>query len=455
MSADAGIIGLPDGQFRAAWAAMSVNERSELPEDVRARGYDRYRKLTPWVNQSITRLEHEQARADDDTGRIVLRCVADIEARPVRWLWHGRIARGKVSMLAGHPGLGKSQVCLSLAAIVSTGGLWPVDRTRCEGGDVVIFSAEDDPEDTIRPRLEAAGADLSRCHILEAVEDRAPDGKTRRRAFSLAADLPRLSATLGGLPGVALVVIDPITAYLGETDLHKAAEVRALLAPLAELAARHGAAVIAVSHLRKSTAGEALLQVTGSLAFVAAARAAYVVAKDQENPQRRLMLPIKNNLGEDQTGYAFRVEGARLVNGIETSRVVWEAEQVTVTADEALAPAQAVEERSAVEDAADFLRGLLTVGPVSSRQVKADADGAGHSWAAVRRAQKALGIEVVKAGMRGGWEWQLPPKMLKTTEDAQDKDVSTFGENEHLREGRKRQATEAEVQELARLIQTC
>ncbi len=164
------------------------------------------------------------------------------------------------------------------------------------------------------------------------------------------------------------------------------------------------------------------------------------------------MLPIKNNLGENQTGYAFRVEGARLVNGIETSRVVWDADPVTVTADEALAPTQAMEERSAVEDAGDFLRGLLVDGPVSSRQVRADADGAGHSWAAVRRAQKALGVEVVKAGMRGGWVWRLPPKMLKTAEDAQDKNVSTFGENEHLRKGRRRQATEAEVQELARLV---
>lgn len=368
----------------------------------------------------------------DETGRIVLRCVADIEARPVRWLWPGRIARGKVSMLAGHPGLGKSQVSLGLAAIVTTGGLWPVDRTCCERGRVVIFSAEDDPEDTIRPRLEAAGSDLSRCHIFEAVEHRAPDGTIRRRAFSLVSDMPRLSAALVELPDVALVIIDPLTAYLGETDSHKNAEVRAVLAPLAELAAQHGVAIIAISHLRKSTAGEALLQVTGSLAFVAAARAAYVVVKDQNNPQRRLMLPIKNNLGEDQTGYAFSVESARLSGDIETSRVRWEAEPVTVTADEALAAAQDPEERSAVEDAAHFLRGLLANGPVPSKQVRADAEGAGHSWAAVRRAQKTLGVEVVKGGLRAGWEWRLAPKVLKTPEDAQEKNVSIFGTNEHL-----------------------
>ena len=248
-------------------------------------------------------------------------------------------------MVAGHPGLGKSQVCVSLAAIVTTGGLWPVDRTRCERGTVLILSAEDDPEDTIRPRLEAAGADLARIHVLEAVEEQQADGGIARRAFSLADDLSRLGVVLAQLGDVALVVIDPITAYLGETDSHKAADVRAVLAPLGELAAKHGAAVIAVSHLRKSGAGEAMLQVTGSLAFVAAARAAYIIAKDQDDPSRRLMLPVKNNLGDDQTGYAFRIEATRLPSHIDTSRIAWEVERVTVTADEALAPPQAAEER--------------------------------------------------------------------------------------------------------------
>lgn len=122
-------------------------------------------------------------------------------------------------------------------------------------GSVIVMSAEDDPEDTIRPRLEAAKADLKRCHI-----------------------------------------IDPITAYLGETDSYRTAEVRAVLAPLADVAAKHRAAVVGVSHFRKSGQGEALLQVTDSLAFVAAPRAAYVVAGDPEDEGRRLFLPIKTIL---------------------------------------------------------------------------------------------------------------------------------------------------------------
>src|SRR5262249_13584096 len=162
------------------------------------------------------------------------------------WLWPGRIACGKVTMLAGHPGLGKSQVALSIAAIVSTGGRWPVDGACAECGSVVIMSAEDDPEDTIRPRLDAAGADLARCHVIDAVRRRDDTGRETRRGFSILEDVPRLAAALVGFGDTALVVIDPITAYLGATDSHCNAEVRAALAPLADLAAQHRVAVLAI-----------------------------------------------------------------------------------------------------------------------------------------------------------------------------------------------------------------
>jgi putative DNA primase/helicase len=376
----------------------------------------------------------EPCYAGDDVSGLVLRRVSDVTPKPVRWLWPSRIAKGKVSMLAGHPGLGKSQMCVSLAAIVTTGGQWPVDRTRCEQGTVLIFSAEDDAEDTIRPRLEAAGADLSRVHVLESVAIRERDGSLTRRAFSLVQDMPRLAAKLAELGDVALVVIDPVTAYMGDTDSHKNAEVRAVLSQVAEVAGKYGTAVIAVSHLRKSVAGEAMQQITGSLAFVAAARAVYIVAKDQADPVRRLLLPVKNNLGDDLTGYAFRIEPTTLPGGIPTSRLAWEGERVTVTADEILATAEDREERSAVEEAGDFLRGLLADGPVPVRQIKRDAEDAGHHWASIRRAQKQLVIEAEKDGLRGGWSWKLLPKVLKTSEDAQAQTLSAFGKNEHLRE---------------------
>lgn len=366
-----------------------------------------------------------------EAGRITFRRASDVKAKPIRWLWPGRIARGKVTMVAGNPGLGKSQVTgANITATVSTGGAWP-DGSRCERGNVAILSAEDDPEDTGRPRLEAAGADLSRVFILDAVvEGYRADGSEAQRAFNLKTDIFRLANMLEEIGGAALIVIDPITAYLGEADSHKNAEIRALLSPLSDLAAKHGAAVVCVSHLNKSAGGEALMRVTGSLAFVAAARAAFIVTKDPEDDTRRLFLPLKNNIGNDQTGLAFRVESAQVKSEaglIETSRIVWEPDPVTMTANEAMQPLGDPEERSVLDDARLFLLGLLADGSVKAGQIKSDADGAGFNWRTIQRAADRLNIERHKDGMRGGWSWRLPPKMTNTTEDDRPETLSPSG----------------------------
>jgi putative DNA primase/helicase len=339
---------------------------------------------------------------------LVIRRVSEIEARPVLWLWPSRVARGKVTMLAGHPGLGKSQLALAVAAIVTSGGLWPVDGTRAERGSVIILSAEDDPADTIRPRLEAAGADLTRCHVIEAAQDLGDDGKPRQRGFSLVHDLARLDAELRRLGDVVLVIIDPITAYLGATDSHRNAEVRAVLAPLAELTSHHGLAVLAISHLRKSLAGDAVLQVTGSLAFAAAARAVYIVARDPNDTMRRLLLPAKNNVGDDRTGYAYRIEPAWLPGAIQTCRIAWEPDAVTVTADEALAFRDANAKPRPRDMAAGWLRDLLANHPVPVREIEDEAKAAGFSMSTVRRAADDLGITTEKTTFEGGWAWRLP-----------------------------------------------
>jgi putative DNA primase/helicase len=340
---------------------------------------------------------------------LVTRCVADINAQPVRWVWPGRIALGKVTMLAGHPGTGKSQLALAIGATVTAGVRWPVDDTKAEPGSVIILSAEDDPADTIRPRLEAAGADLSRCHVIEAAQDVGDGGKPRRRAFSLIDDLARLDAELRRIGDVVLVIIDPITAYLGKTDSHRNAEVRAVLAPLAELAAQHGIAMLAISHLRKSLAGDAVLQITGSLAFTAAARAVYIVARDPDDPARRVFLPAKNNFGDDQTGYAYRIEPVSLANGIGTSRIVWEPELVTLTADEALVARDRKNDGSTKRDsAAQWLAEVLSEGPVPVATLQTGTAAAGFSWGTMRRAADSLGIVTEKTGYDGGWAWRRP-----------------------------------------------
>lgn len=358
----------------------------------------------------------------------------DIEARPIRWLWPDRIARGKASMVAGNPGIGKSQITASMAAIVSTGGTWPVDRTTCERGNVVILSAEDDAADTIRPRLEAAGADLSRVIILDGIVRRA-DGQGR--GLTLRQDLAELGAVLNEIGDVALIVIDPISAYLGDTDSHKNAEIRGLLAPLSDLAAKHSAAVVCVSHLNKGAANEAMMRVTGSLAFVAAARAAYLVAKDKDDDTRRLFLPLKNNVGDDRTGLAYELRAAQVdspAGAIKTCQVIWHSEPVTVTADDVMRPD--VTEADKPRDAAkEWLQDVLGNGPIGTTQMQAMTREAGFAWATVRRAKDELGIKPSKTRFDGGWEWALP-KVLTESEDAHTNTVSTLGDGEHLRADR-------------------
>jgi hypothetical protein len=356
---------------------------------------------------------------------VAYRRLSEVDEKPIRWLWPGRFARGKVTLIAGDPGLGKSQVTASMAAIVTTGGQWPVDRCSCAPGNVVVLSAEDDAADTIKPRMRAAGADLSRVFVLDAVRDLDEEGKAIARSFNLRTDLDRLDALLAAIGEVAMVVIDPISAYLGGTDSHKNADVRALLGPLGELAAQHGLTIVCVSHLNKGVGGDALLRVTGSLAFVAAARSAFIVLKDKDQPTRRLFLPIKNNLGSDCSGLAFELSGVRLDSAagpIDTCHVVWDSEPVEMTANEAMSPTSA----TATDDAEGltpvrWLAALLRAnGAMSPPEVTKRAEEVGISKKALRRAREALGIEPRKLGFLAGWEWSLRTKGAQDAEGAED-----------------------------------
>lgn len=340
--------------------------------------------------------------------------LSEVKAEPIKWLWKDRIARGKITILAGDPGLGKSQLTAFMAGVVTNGGVWPVENARSPKGNVVLLSAEDDAADTIRPRLEAIGADLDKVFVIKAVRQHESEGDSYERSFDLKQDIKNLEVTLREIGGAALIVIDPISAYLGGTDSHKNADIRALLAPLSDLAAKYKIAVIGVTHLNKSQSRQALQRVTGSLAFVAAARAAYLVAKDHNTPDRRLLLPIKNNIGDDRTGFGFSIESVTLSETISTSKIVFEPDLVKESADSVLNFGSNIESRSALEEAIKFLQDFCVIGRTAN-QVKKQAAEAGISYASLKRAKKELGIKPKKDGQNGSWMWRLPD-----LEDAQD-----------------------------------
>jgi hypothetical protein len=345
----------------------------------------------------------------DFRSRLNLMTAIDIVRKPILWLWDGRIALGKTTLIAGDPGLGKSTVTISFAAHVTTGTQWP-DGTPCPKGDVVLISAEDDAADTICPRLDAAGADSSRIHIVTGVESLNWEGMRETRMLSLRRDLEVIREAVLAIPNVRLIIVDPISAYLDGSDSHNNAEVRALMAPLSELAASIGAAIIFVTHLNKGTGGSALYRTTGSLAFVASARAAFLVVADKGDPLRRLFLPLKNNLGPDGSGMAYRIEVAD-----DVSRVVWEKECISISADEALGrnDDEPDHESTLAGDAAEWLIEVLSAGPMPSIDVKKHAKEAGYSDSTIRRAQAALGIKPHRVGGAAGdgaWAWTLPDK---------------------------------------------
>jgi hypothetical protein len=334
----------------------------------------------------------------------VVHRLCDVEPEQLEWLWLDRIPLGKLTLLAGDPGLGKSFVTCDIAARISSGRAWPDDMSFEQPiGSVVVLNCEDGLRDTIRPRLDRAKADLSKIVAIEGIKVLdIESGEPRMRGFSLAADLPRLERVVTDLADCRLIVIDPVSAYCGDTDSHKNADVRALLAPLAELAERFRVAVLMVTHLAKGTGSKAIYRSMGSLAFAAAARAVWHVAKDPDDEHRRLILPAKMNLAPDPTGLAYRIE-----QGI----ICWEADPVRMHADELLAIESAAKpgsDRTQRDEAAKWLREMLADGPVPSKMIYQDGRENGHSEKTLQRAFKDMGGKPTKSGMDGGWLWSLP-----------------------------------------------
>ena len=292
----------------------------------------------------------------------VYRKMSEIEPKPVNWLWEDYMAKGTFTLITGEPDLGKSQITLSLTAIVTTGGIWPLGGKRCKEGDVILLSAEDSPEHTIRTRLEANGANLSKVHLLDGI--RKSDSNSDCNLFNLKSNLNELETMINEIKGVTLIVVDPLSAYLSGVDSYKNTDVRLMLAPLSKLAERHNIAIVGVEHPPKSSNGRAINQVGGSIAFVAASRSAYLVSKDPEDEERRLFLKIKNNLSNYSGGISFTVESHKLTNGIEISKVVWGDEPVKITADEVLAYYNQTEFQHKKELRAKWLSPVKTISPL-------------------------------------------------------------------------------------------
>ena len=344
-------------------------------------------------------VEPKPAEKPPVTSEAIVVRLSDVAEQQVEWLWQNRIPLGKLTLLAGDPGLGKSFVTVDMAARVSTGKGWPDCYDQGQPvGSVILFNCEDDIADTVLPRLKRAGGDPSKVIALQGVATiDAETGERRQRGFSLDADLFKLIEVLERNRDVRLVVIDPVSAYCGKTDSHKNADIRAMLAPLADMASKYRVAVVMVTHLFKGSGGKAVYRAMGSLAFAAAARAVWYVGKDSDDDKRRLILMVKINVCEETTGLAY---------SLKDGAVCWEETPVAMTADEYLAqeaqpertPRGSGKQGETVQQAKEWLVETLTGCSMLAKVVAQLADDADIASATLKRAKKLANVKSQRIG---------------------------------------------------------
>jgi hypothetical protein len=333
-------------------------------------------------------------------------CLIDlttITPRPIDWIWPGRLGRGKLTELIGEPDLGKSLISIDLAARVSTGRAWP-DGTKGCRGRTILMTAEDGLDDTVVPRLIAAGADLAMVSVLRmasrgGVEHLVTLDKHRD---ILERALRDFDATL--------LIIDPLSAYLGDVDSHRDAALRGVLTPFADLLDRTRVACVGLLHPPKQ-AVNLIYFASGSGAFTAQARVVLGVGKDpaDESGARRLLVKIKGNLFGDVPTLAYRV----VVPDGETATLEWEPQPVDgVSARDVLGLVEEREEHSARQRARDFLHTFLADGPRYASDVFEHANADGIARKTLHRAKDDLGVTSYKTGQPGktgqAWAWGLP-----------------------------------------------
>ena len=377
--------------------------------------------------------QHRTFEAD----RIVLIRGDSIKPEPVRWLWEGWLARGKFHVLAGAPGTGKTTIALAVAATLSLGGRWP-DGTHTSVGNIIIWSGEDDPSDTLAPRLLASGADMTRIHF---ISNTIVQGESR--PFDPARDMATLTLQAAGIGEIRLLIVDPVVSAVAG-DSHKNADTRRSLQPLVDLGATLDCAVLGISHYSKGTQGrDPVERVTGSIAFGALARVVWGTAKGTEEGQRRRLVRAKSNIGQDGGGFEYDLEQTEIPAhpGLFASRVLWCA-AIEGGARELLAEAEVVKgEPSQLSDTTQWLRDLLSEegGQLEKRIIIKIARENGFAERTVQRAREQLGITVTQSGFgkekRSVWSIQNTGNSAiraNHANECQQENHGTHGMNEQV-----------------------
>jgi putative DNA primase/helicase len=404
---------------------IAVVSFAELPE-----GND----VSDWLEDGgtkkllLTRAE-EALKRNSGRRNYITTDLSSVNPRAIRWLWHKHLARGALELLAGLPTVGKSQIQCQYVACATTGRDWPNGAPGITPCRAIMLTAEDNTDDTLVPRLVAAGANLSRIKELKAIRR---NGK--EELFLLGEDLNALEQLINDWGDVGLVTIDPITAYMGHAkhfDSHRATDVRSQLSPLKVLAERTGVAISAVTHPPKNVGQRALDHFIGSQAFIAAARLGHLCIEEmtedaegggKQPSGRYLFTDAKPSIKAKQPTLAYRIDVVQTAycdpdsdEPIEAPVIRWEGES-ELSADEAIAASRPGKARA--PNARDFLLDILAGGKVVQKIVIERGNAKGFSYYQLWRAKDALGVvDFREKGVQSGPSyWALPQHVPDETE---------------------------------------
>lgn len=376
------------------------------------------------TDEKIIMIDEEQAKKMRALPRVeaqilnqgvVLIKASQLKPQPIDWIWKGWLASGKFHLIGGIAGTGKTSIALALASTITRGDIFP-DGSGCESGEVVMWTGEDDPADTLTPRLMAMGANLEKVHFVSGFSS---SGKVR--PFNPATDLGELKVTLQGLSNLRLLILDPIVAVVTK-DGNKNSEVRQDLAPLIEMSNQLNFAILGITHFSKNTSGmQPIERITGSLAFGAVARLVLVASKikKSDGSEIRIFLRAKSNIGEDEGAFEYSLEKYSTENQIETSKVSW-GQHIEGSALDLLTDTGSSTKGEGINGCMSYLEDLLSEGAIPAEEILSTCKDKGFSESTVKRAKKKMNLQANKTGFGqgGSWTWELSKKVYSPLSDS-------------------------------------
>lgn len=338
--------------------------------------------------------------------------LSEHEVRRIEWRSGNRLARGKLTILDGDPGLGKSTLLTDWSARVSRGEALPDGEPQPETG-VILLSAEDDPSDTIRPRLEMAGGDPDNVLMLNEIpiiDEHGnpvlyPNGDPKTRMFGLPDDIAILEDAIHHM-NAGLVIIDPLVAYLSpDVKSNSDQDIRRALSPLSLVAQRTGVSVILVRHLNKSGGVNALYRGGGSIGIIGLARIGLLLGRSKTDPALRVLAGVKNNIGPMPPSLGFKLES---VDGSDVAQMMYLGVVPDTATQLLIGEIEDKADADEEDECTEWLREYLAAGAREKTDIIKNARNRGFSERAIKRAKATLRLKSSPGGFGGAWVWELP-----------------------------------------------